>query len=288
MSTWTKRLGGECKFDAEREADICNCVQTLSERRAIGEFISHLLRLAFESPEVFGDGKEVLSIISRMNKLGMTPTRYAYFDKITKEVNDMKHKVDEIYEMASKTYMLAQMGKRLGIEDKAENTLRASFLLERQITDMCYKIGVDNLNHTFASNKLENTKERADKALEYILESYDGIIKELKANLTAEVTGNVSGLGIVSVNDASTVSKNENTNKAVNGQRTQKQYTREEEEATFDNDSDDEIELAIDPNEKSGEHSNKKVVNTEPENRQVNVLDEDSENIFLSMLGDND
>lgn len=189
MGTVDRRLGSQLTFDAEKEKDIIKCIDTLSDSKKLGRLISHLLRLAFESPEVYGGGREVISLIEKMGDMGVSPTRYNYFEQLSKEVKTMQKRVDDIYEMAYKTYMLAQMGKLLGSSERADNSLRASFILERQISDMCSKLGIDSLNHVFTSNKLEETHSRADKVLEHIIESYDSILAELKESLAIQVNG---------------------------------------------------------------------------------------------------
>lgn len=185
----TKRLGPDLYFDPQKEKDILEAVDYLASKKSLGHLVSHLLRLAFESPEVYGNGQEVKQLVDKMTEYGMTPTRYNYFMQVSKEMEAMKKKIDTIYDMAYKTYTLAQMGKFLGLEEKSDNCLRATFLLERQVTDLCMSIGVTNLNHMFVSNKLEDTHEKADKVLEFILESYDNIISELKNSLTINVSG---------------------------------------------------------------------------------------------------
>ncbi len=86
-----------------------------------------------------------------------------------------------------KVYTLAQFGKRLGLEGKAKNLLMSEFILEKQVNDLCDTLGVDNLNHVFNSNKFEVAKERAEQSLEYIVESYDNIVQELRRNIFKEI-----------------------------------------------------------------------------------------------------
>lgn len=177
------RMGPTLNFDEHKEKDIYERVQQLSSSHKIGDFVAHLLRLAFESPEVYGDGKEVLNLIAKMDKYGMTPTRYNYFAQVSKDVEAMKKKIDDIYDMCYKMYMLALMGKYLGLEEKTDNSLRATFILEKQITELCTTLGIDHFNHSFESNKLQDTHKKAEDSMQFILESYDGIVKELKASM---------------------------------------------------------------------------------------------------------
>lgn len=180
--------GPVIKLDPIKERELYKKLDEMSSSRKLGDLVTHLIRLAFESPEVFGSGKEVSELIAKMNSLGMTPTRYEYFKQMAKEVEKLRERVDKIYEMAYKIYLLSLMNKYMGLESKADNSLKAAFILERQIDQMCTTLGISDMNHIFASNKLETTHEKADAAFEYIIESYDGIIKEIKAEISQPVS----------------------------------------------------------------------------------------------------
>lgn len=190
----TRRLGCELEFDGDREKDVVRMIDTLAGRKDLGHLVSHLLRLAFESPEVYGNGKEVRQLVDKMMEYGTSPTRYKYFETVDRAVEEMKCKIDSIYSMAFKMYMLAEFGKRMGIADKADALLSASFILERQITSLCMDLGVDNLNHTFISNKLSDTKSKADEALEYIIESYSEISNEIVSTVEQNTHSNVQNI----------------------------------------------------------------------------------------------
>lgn len=171
-------------FDEDTEKDLIKVVNNLKERKKLGVFITHLIRIALESPEVYGSRNELNSVLSKLDELGVTPCRYNYFNQLNKEVSEIKKKVDSIYDMAYQTYMLGLFDKHMGLEQKSDNLLRASFILERQVTDICKAIGTDNINHVFASNKIEEVHDRAAKAMEFIIQSYDSMIDELKKSMT--------------------------------------------------------------------------------------------------------
>lgn len=182
MSKYVKR-GTSIILDSVKEKEIIEQIESMADTRSLSHLVSHLVRLAFESPEVYGDGNEVRRLLLKMQEYGMTPTRYNYFKEIANEVAKIKSKVDSIYDLAYKTYILAQMGKRLGLEEKADANLRATFIAERQICNLCETLGIPELNYVYASNKLEDTHKKAEDVLEYILETYDGIIQELKLSM---------------------------------------------------------------------------------------------------------
>lgn len=189
MGTYNVRLGCQLAFDEERETDIVEAVKELNSTHKMGQFVSNILRLAFENPEVIEvrDGKVCKgAILKAMESCGLSYDRHKYMNQVNKELAHMKKKIDSIYEIALKTYSLGLMNKYLGIEDKADNNLRAAFVLERQLKDLQDKLGV-SMNQVYVSNKLNRTHEIADGVLEYIIESYDGILTEMKDAL--ESTG---------------------------------------------------------------------------------------------------
>lgn len=178
------------KFDTEKEKDLIEKINGFKSSKQLTYLCEYLLRIVLESPETLRDIGETKDILYRIHELGVTPARYNFFSQVAKEVSDMRDKVDAIYTMAYKTYILAQMGKRLGLTELSENNLRATFLVEKQLADLSKSLGVDNINHTFVGNKVQNTEEMAKEVLEYVIESYDSILSEIKSNLT--VTGNVT------------------------------------------------------------------------------------------------
>lgn len=186
MGVYNIRLGSQLTFDDEKEQDLITVIEQLNKSHKIGQFISHLLRLAIENPdivEVKNGQCEKGEIMRLMDAYGISYNRDKFFKDITKEVADMKKKIDSIYELSYKTYMLALMGKQLGLEEKSNNALMADFILERQLKDIQDKLGLIIYDQVYASNKLDDTHERANEALEYIIESYSGIVNELKSSI---------------------------------------------------------------------------------------------------------
>lgn len=203
MGVCNIRLGSMLSFDEEQEKDIIDVINNLNSRHKMGQFVSSLIRIALENPEMlnYKDGRyENGAILNQMEKLGISYDRAVFFNKVTKEVNDMKNKVDKMYDMVMNMYILSQMGKHLGLEEKSENMLTANFLLEKQVKELQDTLGVGLNSSLFASNKTEDTKKRAEDALEYILNTYDGIVTELnkrfevqKIELPAITVGQPSG-----------------------------------------------------------------------------------------------
>lgn len=191
MGNYSTRLGCTLSFNEESEKDVIKLVEQLQGSRKIGEFVSYLLRIASENPELLDkreDGtSEYGAAVKELARLGVTPIRYQYLQAMNKEVDNLKQKIDEIYNMSLKMYTLAQFGKQLGLEKKSDNMLMASFLAEQELTKICKTFGVGSVQSVFTSNKLEAAHDRADDTLKYILETYDGIVNELKNMLFKEV-----------------------------------------------------------------------------------------------------
>lgn len=184
MGTYNIRLGSQLSFDEQQEADIIKAIETMNASHKSGQFISNLIRIAFDCPEIMDNnsGKyEKGAILKAMENSGLSYNRQAFMYQITKEVDAMKKKVDEMYSIILKTHMLGQMGKHLGLEEKADNELMAQFVIEKQLKELQDALGISLTSSVFASNKKQDIEKIADDALEYIIESYSGIVNELKA-----------------------------------------------------------------------------------------------------------
>lgn len=262
------RRGPSLSFDPDKEKDLIDAVEKLSSSHKLGILMTHLLRLAFESPEVYGNGQEVKDLIAKMSDLGMSPTRYTYFTQISKDIEAMKRKVDTIYDLSYKTYMLAQMGKFLGLEGKSDNNLLASFVLERQLTDLCTTLGVSNLNHSFNSNKLEDVHKKADTIMEFIIESYDSILNELKDSLNLQIVANGQPMLVNATNI-----DNDKLNGIVGETKTQSEEASEDDESQF-------IDLTPRPDDTSSDKKKQDVLT-------VGVISEELEDSFFKMLEGN-
>jgi hypothetical protein len=145
MSAYNIRLGSQLSFDDEQEKDIIVAIEQLNATHKTGQFVSHLLRLALENPDILEvkNGKcEKGAIMRQMDAAGMSYDRKKFFNEVTKEVTEMKKKIDSIYDIAMQTYTLALMDKHLGLEEKSDNTLQASFILERQLKSLQDSLGV--------------------------------------------------------------------------------------------------------------------------------------------------
>lgn len=175
------RFGSNLGFDEYKEKDIIEAIEYLNSRHKTGQFISNLIRLALENPEII-EGKNGKykkgELINTMESLGMSPLRYKYIESIANETRELHAKVDKIYEMTLQLYGLAQMGKRLNLDKRSENLMQAGFLLEKQLRDIERIVG--NGLKAFESDKIEDKEKIADDILELLINSNDGIITEIQ------------------------------------------------------------------------------------------------------------
>lgn len=184
MSTQNIRLGSQLSFEAEQEKDIISTIQYLNNTHKMGQFISNLIRVAFDNPELLGNNSDNSKAFqSQLESLGISSNRKAFFNSVASDIKEMKQKIDSIYNMAFKTYSLSMVGKRLALEQKSDNLLLSTFILEKQLKDLQNTLGIDPVDSIYASNKLDETHDKADDILEYIIESYENITNELKASI---------------------------------------------------------------------------------------------------------
>lgn len=172
---YTVKLGATISLDMEKEKDIVDLVDDLKSRHKLGDYISNLLRYAMDNPDALANA----GIDAEGYKLSRARERF--FSEVSEEVADMVGRVNKIYEESLKMAVLVKMNKHLGLEEKTENILRAQFVLQRQINVMCQALGLDTLANDYTSNKLADVDSLADEILENIIETYDGIVGELKS-----------------------------------------------------------------------------------------------------------
>lgn len=222
MGDFTTRLGCTLRFDDKKEPEVVELVTRLQNSRKIGEFLCHLLRLASENPSIIdtqSSRKSYGPLLQEMNRLGVTPDKAAYIKKAESEISDMKRKVDEIYQMCKKMYCLAEIGKRLNLQERSNNILMSSFILEYELTKLKATLGIDTLDSPFASSKKNDTEAAVSDILEYIITAYSGICEEIKlvggnavtSVITSEitpVTSNESAMGLGQNPVADIVDKN--------------------------------------------------------------------------------
>lgn len=184
MGTYNIRLGSQIAFDEQQEADIIKAIEAMNASHKSGQFLSNLIRIAFDCPEIMdkNNGKyEKGAIIRAIENTGISFNREAFMKQITKRVDDLQKKVDSMYNIVLKTYILAQMGKQLGLEEKAGNEVLAQFIVEKQLKELQDILGISLTSSVYASNRKQDIEKIANDALEFIIESYSDVLNELKA-----------------------------------------------------------------------------------------------------------
>lgn len=243
MGTYNIRLGCQLAFDEQQEADIIKAIEALNSSHKTGQFVSNVLRLAFDCPEIMDKSSgqyEKGAVLKAMENSGLSYNRLTFMNQITKEVNTMKQKVDDMYNMVLKTYILAQMGKHLGLEEKADNQLMAQFICEKQLKELQDILGTSLNSSTLASNKKADIEKIANEALEYIIESYSGIVNEIKA-ITSSVVVQTSNQAISDNTHISSIAETtENVSKDTEKVAENKEII---EESTKDNNDDEYIDF---------------------------------------------
>lgn len=210
MGTRDIRLGCLLSFDEQQEADIIKALEVLNSSHKTGRFVSNLIRLAFDDPEIYeSDRKD--AVAKAMQDCELSYNRKIFMDGLEAKLNEMKKKVDKMYDMVLKTYILAQMGKYLGLEQKADNELMAQFVLEKQFKELQDILGMSMTSSVLASNKKQDVEKIANDALEYIIDSYSGIVNELKGivNKQAEISQ------VTQMNDTQIENTVQNTNEIM-------------------------------------------------------------------------
>lgn len=192
------RMGANLTFDADKERDIIELVNNATSKHKLSDLVTNLLRIYVDNPEELNNNrKSIEKLLDETNNEGISANRQKFFEDITKQIDQMKQKVDIMYDKCLELNTMVMMGKRLGMEERTENSLLATFMLEKQLTDLYDTFGVKNIKHQFNSNKLLDTQEKSEEILEYIINSYDGIFTELR-NMGTQVVQVSSNGGTVS------------------------------------------------------------------------------------------
>lgn len=184
MANKTIKLVANLTFDENKELDIVNMINYLNSHHKTGQFLSGLIRLAMDCPDIIMKNTNgEIDMGQSMKKItvdGISTIRKDFMNNLNSKVDKLWGHVTDIRKMALQVYTLAQMNKFVGIEAKSENTLRASFVLEKQLSDLQRSLGTLLNDKQFIDERLKESKEFSDETLEYIINTYDGIVSEIK------------------------------------------------------------------------------------------------------------
>ena len=241
MSEYSTRLGCQLTFNEQMEGDIIELIKELNSSHKTGKFISNLIRIAMDNPEMLGENARK-HIIENIQTCGVSYSRVKAFNEISNEVSKMKKKIDTMYEMNIQMYILAKAGKKLGLENKTQTNLRTQFLLERQLKEIQDKLDIILVDDGFSSDKLQNIEEIAEKALEFIIESYDGIIREIVSEQKAmNAVGAYNNYSENKIAEVSRESLNSHETADIEGSKVENEVNSESETET---ETDEVIEFA--------------------------------------------
>lgn len=189
MANKTIKLVANLTFDENKESDIVNMIEYLNSHHKTGQFLSGLIRLAMDCPEiVMKNTNGEIDLGPSMKKItvdGLSTLRRDFMNSLNSKVDKLWEQVTDIRKKALQVYTLAQMNKFVGIEGKSENTLRASFVIERQLIDLQKSLGTLINDKQFIDERLKKSKDFSDETLEYIITTYDGIVAEIKNQFNA-------------------------------------------------------------------------------------------------------
>lgn len=136
-------------------------LQYLQEKKKLGDFIAYCIK----------NNKREINVKSVVSGL-------------EKDVESLSKSASEIWKMAVEVKSLIALGKRIGLERTAENLILSEFIISkklRDIKDSLKDLGIDSLDSDDGKEYLRDTMSLADDVVEYILQSYDGIISEVKS-----------------------------------------------------------------------------------------------------------
>lgn len=176
MARYDIRLTQVLSLDDKLEADTIKRIEQLRDKKELSGFLTSAVRLAVAHPELLS------------NSYGPDETRTKFFATLRQDVAEQKKKVDSIYELSRRCYDLALLGKRIGLEGKANQLLRAGFILERQEKELSNLLGDDLGKSVYASDKMDSITERAEQVIEDAIQSYDGVLAELVSSQQVTVS----------------------------------------------------------------------------------------------------
>lgn len=165
MGLVSVRVSSMLQFDDDSEQDLVDIVNELAQKHKLGEFLSNAVRLAVDK----GDTESVD---------GVTTERLKYIDTVKRGIVIIDNKLNKLYDETEKLKALALMGKRIGIEERADNLYRAQFILRHHRDVLAEAIGVEEAKLEEVS--ADELRKRAEEVLEFIIESYDNVVGEIK------------------------------------------------------------------------------------------------------------
>lgn len=206
------KLNSVLSFDSAREADIVNKINCLTKQHKLGRLVSDLLRVYFDNPSIFNPSKGFKAVdtstadatkgqaqvegapihcpygVAKDYKAESSLARQKFFNHVNKQVEEMQKKIDNIQSMTQQLLTLVQFNRAIGLEEKTETLVLASFLLQQQLYELEDTLGVDGINLGVREKytpQLEKEKQKAEETLQFIINTYGDIFSALQSQLKA-------------------------------------------------------------------------------------------------------
>lgn len=177
MAIHSLKVNTQISLEQEKDKDIITLLEDLKEGHRIGQFLGDLVKAVVDNP--YGIKAEEF-----VKKYNADNIRNTYFKFLDSEMKQIRSKVDEMYKMVMDMYILTKFGKHIGLEGKTENVMSAQFIVEKQLKEIERILGV-NLRAAYESDKIQDITELSERVLEYIINTYSGIVGEIKNNQEA-------------------------------------------------------------------------------------------------------
>lgn len=222
MGDYIIRIGSSLVFDESKEKDIIEFAEKLNAKRKMSMFLSEIFRTAVDCP----DALVVSNVKDMLNSNELTQVRSKYFNGISAEISDIKKKLDNVYLCMTEVYTASKVGKAIGIEDRAVGVATASFLVERQLSDLAKRLSI-NIEQ-FKSEQSVEFKERAGEVLEFVIDNYSDVLSELSSNDKIAQSSNDELIRKLENEVAEAKAENDRLNKYIRGVEENKNNSNDE------------------------------------------------------------
>ena len=178
MSVYNVRLN---TFESTKEKDITDIRDELNSHHQLNQFIGNSIRFVLQNKDAYREFTK-----TELDSYGLTYEKTKFFSDISKQLGKLRDKIDSIYDMALKTYTMAQMNKKLGLEGKSDNQLLVSFLLEKQLNELENSLGMNISENEYTAGKLNTAHKLADDTVKLMLETYDEMLTAIKSSMVVQ------------------------------------------------------------------------------------------------------
>lgn len=174
MSDYKVKVIATMNIDEQREQDLVKFIIEMRERHKFGEFVTAAIRACWEHPEYLTENGYTDSYY------GFTTGRTEFIKQVTESIAILNERVNKLLEMTTEMKYTTMMGRKLGIEQRADNQMLAAFIIQQQVEKLARELGVKNLTDDWNQQRLEKETEVLDEMLEKIIIQYSGLTEQLK------------------------------------------------------------------------------------------------------------